>query len=432
MSRVPKTVEAYLTATNVDALEAEGELLPHEAQALEALRAAAAAAAPPVLSGTDLYLQLAASKLLSTGCEAIDEHLLRGGLRPGQLVEVCGESGELAAGSSPQMPMPLELQLLRQPSHSIHALKHARNWGFLAVCANTCPYGPFAPTASGKTQLCLTAAATAARQAKRVVYIDTSNALRGKRLQQVVESLPPLAPQADQPTAADPLKFVEVRRCYDVHSLLQALDELLSHQAQQVQQAQQAQRAPQNSGGPAPNDQQNPGQDVQQQQQQQQPAAAMTAAPTAAGGARRRLEDLPIELLIIDSLSALITPVLGGGAGQHSQGHALLAAAATSLKAFAAGPGLPAVVVTNHMVGGSDERRHEKRPAMGESWRNQPHSRIQLCKGPPGSASEQQCTAVLRASPLLPPGISVPYTLGTAGVAAGPEAAEVQPQPMQL
>jgi len=348
------------------------------------------------------------------GCEAIDEHLLRGGLRPGQLVEVCGESGELAAGSSPQMPMPLELQLLRQPSHSIHALKHARNWGFLAVCANTCPYGPFAPTASGKTQLCLTAAATAARQAKRVVYIDTSNALRGKRLQQVVESLPPLAPQADQvsswigrnawgkvtsvnclvsaavlpclacrtgphttnalvtvcsaaiaprelmptsaaaqsapqPTAADPLKFVEVRRCYDVHSLLQALDELLAHQAQQ---AQQAQRAPQNSGGPAPNDQQNPGQNVQQQQQQQQqqPAAAMTAAPTAAGGARRRLEDLPIELLIIDSLSALITPVLGGGAGQHSQGHALLAAAATSLKAFAAGPGLPGGLVARGWV----------------------------------------------------------------------------------
>ncbi len=62
----PAAVEAYLTATNVDALEAEGELLPHEAQALEALRAAAAAAAPPVLSGTDLYLQLAASKLLST------------------------------------------------------------------------------------------------------------------------------------------------------------------------------------------------------------------------------------------------------------------------------------------------------------------------------------------------------------------------------
>lgn len=59
-------VEAYLTATNLDALEAEGELLPHEARALEALRAAAAAAARPVQSGTALYQQLAASELLST------------------------------------------------------------------------------------------------------------------------------------------------------------------------------------------------------------------------------------------------------------------------------------------------------------------------------------------------------------------------------
>lgn len=54
------------------------------------------------------------------------------------------------------------------------------------------------PAASGKTQLCLTAAASAARQAKRVVYIDTSNALRGKRLQQVVEALPPLMLQPGQ------------------------------------------------------------------------------------------------------------------------------------------------------------------------------------------------------------------------------------------
>lgn len=35
-------------------------------------------------------------------------------------------------------------------------------------------------------------------------------------------------------------------------------------------------------------------------------------------------------------------------------------------------PTLTVVLVSNHMVGGSDDRRHEKRPAMGESWRNQP------------------------------------------------------------
>lgn len=64
--QVTAAVEAYLTATSLDMLEADGALLPHEARALEALRAAAAAAAPPVQSGTALYQQLAASELLST------------------------------------------------------------------------------------------------------------------------------------------------------------------------------------------------------------------------------------------------------------------------------------------------------------------------------------------------------------------------------
>lgn len=41
-----------------------------------------------------------ASPALLQGCGAIDDHLLRGGLRPGQLVEFCGESGKRAAGAS--------------------------------------------------------------------------------------------------------------------------------------------------------------------------------------------------------------------------------------------------------------------------------------------------------------------------------------------
>lgn len=61
------------------------------------------------------------------------------------------------------------------------------------------------------------------------------------------------------------------------------------------------------------------------------------------------------------------------------------------------------------------------------------HRRIQLCKRQPGSGTEQQCTAVLLASPLLPPGLAVPYTLGTAGVAAEVHAAAAgHAQPMQL
>lgn len=153
---------------------------------------------------------------------------------------------------------------------------------------------------------------------------------------------------AAQPTAADPLKFIEVRRCYDIHRLLRALDELLAHQAQQAQQAQQE------VGLTVQQQDVQLQQHVQQQegmQQQQQQAAPTSAGATAAGGLRRRLEDLPVQLLIVDSLSALIAPVLGGGAGQHSQGHALLAAAATNLKAFAAGPGLPGARVATAAIG---------------------------------------------------------------------------------
>lgn len=61
-------MEAYLTSTLMDdeLAEADGGLLPHEAQALAALTAAAQRAAPPVLSGTQLLAQLRATRVLST------------------------------------------------------------------------------------------------------------------------------------------------------------------------------------------------------------------------------------------------------------------------------------------------------------------------------------------------------------------------------
>jgi hypothetical protein len=58
----------------------------------------------------------------------------------------------------------------------------------------------------------------------------------------------------------------------------------------------------------------------QQQQRQQQQQAGGTAG---AGGAARRpqqLSDLPVGLLVVDALSAVIAPILGGGQGQHSLG----------------------------------------------------------------------------------------------------------------
>lgn len=105
-------------------------------------------------------------------------------------------------------------------------------------------------------------------------------------------------------------------------------------------------------------------------------------------------------LVIVDSVSALIAPVLGGAHGS-GQGHALMAAVARSLKNLAETLSL-AVLVTNHMVGGGSRRLEGdpsaagpgaglapagNRPALGEGWRNQPHVRVQLSMPPEGSAA---------------------------------------------
>lgn len=108
------------------------------------------------------------------GCEGIDEHLLLGGLRRGHLHELCGESGEAGKGGW-RAPRACLLRVC------------------CAVCLSVHPRFPPAcpPAATGKTQLCLAAAARTARDAMRVVYVDTSNAFSSRRLQRVLAALPP-------------------------------------------------------------------------------------------------------------------------------------------------------------------------------------------------------------------------------------------------
>lgn len=81
------------------------------------------------------------------------------------------------------------------------------------------------------------------------------------------------------------------------------------------------------------------------------------------------------KLVILDSVSALITPVLGAGGSQQSQGHALMSALGRMLK-YLAVQYTTAVLCTNHMVGSGSNPR----PALGESWKVQPHTRLQLLR----------------------------------------------------
>jgi len=143
-------------------------------------------------------------------------------------------------------------------------------------------------------------------------------------------------------------------------------------------------------------------------------------------------------LVILDSIGAVIAPVLGA----HLQGHAVLAAAGSLLKQVALQLNA-AVLVTNHMVGGgggdvdrggaaggaglsrraaSTVNENEfKRPALGESWNHQCHCRIQLSLPP---SEGHPWTAVVRGSTMLAPGKQVAqYWLTGAGASVEAPAA---------
>ncbi|XP_040992950.1 DNA repair protein RAD51 homolog 4 isoform X4 [Juglans microcarpa x Juglans regia] len=81
--------------------------------------------------------------------------------------------------------------------------------------------------------------------------------------------------------------------------------------------------------------------------------------------------DCQVQLLIVDSMSSLVTPILGGGG---SQGHALMTSAGFLLKKLAHEHNL-VVLVTNHTVGGEGGI---SKPALGESWKSIPHVRLRL------------------------------------------------------
>ena len=113
------------------------------------------------------------------------------------------------------------------------------------------------------------------------------------------------------------------------------------------------------------------------------------------------------------------------GGGQHSQGHALLAAAAGMLKQAAVALNA-AVMVTNHVVGGGgggaagDSWSVEKRAALGESFQNQAHVRVQLAMPAYEGGAH---TATVRSSTGAAPGSCAHFWLTAAGPAGAPQPA---------
>jgi RAD51-like protein 3 len=96
-------------------------------------------------------------------------------------------------------------------------------------------------------------------------------------------------------------------------------------------------------------------------------------------------EQAPPALLVVDSVSSVVSPLLSV---KHQQGHALMLSLSHALRALADERSM-AVLVTNHTVGGRGGDAGSLKPALGETWKSQPHTRLHLTLGAYDTGQEQ-------------------------------------------
>ncbi|XP_038901758.1 DNA repair protein RAD51 homolog 4 isoform X2 [Benincasa hispida] len=178
------------------------------------------------------------------------------------------------------------------------------------------------PSSSGKTQVCLRAASNVSTNYKaKVFYLDSGNSFSPQRISGFVNWKPGTAlDRTEQSMLQQVLSSISCHSVFNIFTMFDALHQLEFNLRSQMCKGHQR-----------------------------------------------------VQLLIVDSISSLVTPILGGSG---SQGHALMISAGTLLKKIAHEHNI-AVLVTNHTVGGD---RGTSKPALGESWKSVPHVRLQLSR----------------------------------------------------
>ncbi|NXX76541.1 RA51D protein, partial [Urocolius indicus] len=202
---------------------------------------------------------------------------------------------------------------------------------------------------SGKTQLCLGIAASVALGLKQhVLFLDSTGGFTASRLYQMLQA------QAEDKKEQAALQRVQVMRVFDVYETLRALQELRDHLSQQL----------------------------------------MSSVA-------------PLKIVVIDSVSAVIYPLLGG---KQSEGLAIMMHLARELKTLAREFSL-AVVVTNQVT--RESSTGPLKPALGRSWSFVPSTRLLLeTREASGEKSTKQRVASLAKSPRQPTGIQVELDTG--------------------
>ncbi|GAV57867.1 Rad51 domain-containing protein, partial [Cephalotus follicularis] len=178
------------------------------------------------------------------------------------------------------------------------------------------------PSSSGKTQICLQAASNVAKmRIGYVLYLDTGNSFSSLRIAQLAGlNSGPAFSQAKHEVLQKVMSSIFCHSVYDIFMMLDLLHQLDFNLRSKIDKG-----------------------------------------------------ECQVRLLIIDSISSVIAPILGGSS---SQGHALMVSAGFLLKKLAHEHNL-AVLVTNHTVGGEGGI---SKPALGESWKSIPHVRLLLSR----------------------------------------------------
>ncbi|XP_064022402.1 DNA repair protein RAD51 homolog 4 [Pogoniulus pusillus] len=208
---------------------------------------------------------------------------------------------------------------------------------------------------SGKTQVCLGIAASVSLGLKQqVLFLDSTAGFTASRLSQIYG-----AQTGDKQEQLEALQRVQVVHVFDIYEMLRALQELRDGLSQQV--------------------------------------------VSSVG---------PLKVVVIDSVSAVISPLLGG---RQAEGLAIMMQLARELKTLAREFSL-AIVVTNQVTRDSSSSGALK-PALGRSWSFVPSTRVLLesKEGSRGRGSRQHL-ACLAKSARQPTGIQVELDIGDGDV----------------
>ncbi|XP_016897421.1 DNA repair protein RAD51 homolog 4 isoform X2 [Cynoglossus semilaevis] len=199
---------------------------------------------------------------------------------------------------------------------------------------------------SGKSQVCFGVAVHVSLQLKQnVIYVDTTGGLSASRLLQMLR-----AQTCNVEEQMEALQRIRVCRLFDIFALLHCLHTLCSDSSSSSSV----------EGG------------------------AVAAAVAAGGGGvegvslqQASVSGGSVKAVIVDSVSAVISPLLGGN---HTEAMSLMIQVAGILRTMAKDFNV-AVLVTNHVTRNTSSSRScgtDVQPGLGVSWSHIPRTRVLL------------------------------------------------------